>query len=197
MADTYGYGQPYPSPAPPAPVPGERPKTLTYAVYGMWLGAVLAVAGIVSALTMDTDELRRAMVEGAEQQPTYDPSAVDAERIADVMVPIIVVLAVVSGVVALGLWIWMAIVNAKGRGWARIVATVFGALAIASGLGTLANLGASTATGMQVAPGGGSIVLSAVNLVLAVALIVLLWVRPTNEYVNAVTAHRKALQGRR
>lgn len=196
MADQYGY-QPYPVPtATPAALP-ERPKTLTYAVYGMWLGAVLTIVGMVLTLTMDTDDLRRAMIEGAEQQPTYDSSTIDAGSIADVMVPIIMIGTVVFGLITLGLWIWMALVNAKGRGWARIVATVFGALAIASGMGNFANLGASSGAGMQVALGGGGLALSIVNLALAIAIVVLLWLKPSSAYIEAVTAHRKAAQGLR
>ena len=32
--------------------------------------------------------------------------------------------AVVIGILAVGLWIWMARANAKGRTWARVVASV-------------------------------------------------------------------------
>ncbi|MHB1593508.1 MAG: hypothetical protein ACYCU3_04955 [Streptosporangiaceae bacterium] len=39
-----------------------------------------------------------------------------------------VALAVVSGLIGVGLWLWMAWANKGGRRWARIVATVLFAL---------------------------------------------------------------------
>jgi hypothetical protein len=36
-----------------------------------------------------------------------------------------VTVAVLGGLVAIGLWLWMAWANGRGHGWARIVATVF------------------------------------------------------------------------
>ena len=39
-----------------------------------------------------------------------------------------VVTSVIGGVIAVGLWLWMAWANGRGRRWARIVATVFFAI---------------------------------------------------------------------
>lgn len=69
MSDPYGYNQPV-----------ERPKTLTYAVYGMWLGGLLSIVSTVFLLTTDTTEMKTLMVTEMEKQPTYDPSIFDARR---------------------------------------------------------------------------------------------------------------------
>lgn len=192
MADTYGYGQPYPSPASPAPVPGERPKTLTYAVYGMWLGALLEIASIIVFLTMDTAEMRALMVTEMEKQPTYDPTVLDAQNLADVMIPIIQVGGVVFGLLSVGLWIWMAVMNGRGRNWARITATVFGALALLSSLSSVGNLAGNAALGGATVPTSPlGVVLAIIDPLLVIALLVLLWVRPTSTYVSAVSAARK------
>lgn len=131
MSDPYGYSQ-----------PAERPKTLTYAVYGMWLGGLLSIVSTVFLLTTDTTEMKTLMVTEMEmeKQPTYDPSVLDARELADVMIPIIQIGGAFFGLIALGLWIWMAVMNGKGRNWARVTGTVFGALSLAGSLSTLGNL---------------------------------------------------------
>lgn len=178
---------PYASPAGPVGDPDHRPLTLTLAVVGMYVGAVLAVVGIIVLLTMDTGDLRQQMIDSLKKQPTYDPSTLDADSFADTMVSVIKVAGAVGGVIQLGLWIWMAVVNGKGRNWARITATVFGAIAVVSGLGGLVAAGASASMGMSVASGGGNTALSIVNLVLSIAILVLLWLPASSAFYRAVT----------
>lgn len=192
MSAQYGYNQPYPAPVAPPTTPGERPKTLTYAVIGMWIGAVLNVASTVLLLTMDMSEMKTLMVTEMEKQPTYDPSVFDAQELADVIVPIIQIGGTVLGLITLGLWIWMAIMNGKGRGWARITGTVFGALSLVSSLSSIGNLAGNAALGGIAVPmSAGSVVLAIVEPLLVIAILVLLWVRPSSDYFNAVGAARK------
>ncbi|TQL66714.1 hypothetical protein FB381_0579 [Nocardioides albertanoniae] len=193
MSDQYGYQQPYPAPAAPPMAPVERPKTLTYAVIGMWIGALLDVVSTIVLLTTDMAEMKKLIVTEMEKQPTYDPSVFEAENMADVIVSIVQIGGVVFGVISLGLWIWMAIMNGKGRNWARITATVFGSLSLISSLSSLGNLaGSSTFGDVSVPTSAGSVVVTVAQLLLVIAILVLLWMSPTNAYVNAVTAQRKA-----
>lgn len=187
-------GNPYAAPPAPAGDPGRRPLTLTLAVAGLWLGALLSIATMVMVFTMDTTEVRQMMIDSMEQQPTYDPAVLDAESFADAFVPMIKVIGIASGLLSLGLWTWMAIINAKGRNWARITATVLGGLGLMGQLSTLGNLGANSAIGMQTAVGGGGIALTVVNVLLAIAILVLLWMPTTNAYVQAVTASKRQQQ---
>ena len=181
MSDPYSYSQ-----------PAERPKTLTYAVIGMWVGAALSIVSGVVLLTMDTAELKTLMVTELEKQPTYDPSVLDAREMADVFVPIIQIGGVVLGLIALGLWIWMAVMNGKGRNWARITATIFGALSLAGSMSSLANVTGDAALGGATVPMSTvGTVLAVVNPFLVVAILVLLWVRPSSAYFSAVGAARQ------
>lgn len=192
MSHPYAYSQPHP--AGPPTVPTERPKTLTYAVYGMWLGAFLSVVSmILTVVGYDAGTMRDAMMTGFEDDPRLEDSGLDPGSFIDAFIPVLMVGIVVLGVVTLGLWIWMAVVNGKGRNWARIVATVFGAFAVFGSLSSIANIpaalsmdAADTVMVLQ------SVVLGLVDLALAITILVLLWVPSTNAYVNAVTAQRRA-----
>jgi len=181
MSDPYGYSQPI-----------ERPTTLTYAVYGMWLGGLLSVVSSVFLLTMDTTEMKTLMITEMEKQPTYDPSVFDAREMADVFVPLIQIGGAVFGLIAIGLWIWMAVMNGKGRNWARVTGTVFGSLSLAGSLSTLGNLAGNAALGGATMPmSAGSTVLAIIDPLLVIAILVLLWVRPSSAYFNAVGAARQ------
>lgn len=181
MSNPYGHSQ-----------PAERPKTLTYAVIGMWVGGLLNIVSTALLFTMDTAEMKSLFVTEMEKQPTYDPSVFDAEEMVDVIVPIIQIGGVVLGAITLGLWIWMAIMNGKGRNWARITATVFGALSLAGSLSSVGNIAGNAALGGATMPmSTASVVLSALDPLLVIAILVLLWLRPSSAYISAVGAARR------
>jgi hypothetical protein len=71
----------------------------------------------------------------------------------------------------------MAVMNGKGRNWARVTGTVLGALSLAGSLSSLGNLAGT--------------VLAVVDPLLVVAILVLLWVRPSSAYFSAVGAARQ------
>jgi hypothetical protein len=70
----------------------------------------------------------------------------------------------------------MASANGAGKSWARIVATVLGALGVVSTLFAL-----TTATGTTVA-------LQVISLLLAIAILVLLWLPASSAYFRARSA---------
>ncbi|MEI7054998.1 hypothetical protein WBG06_04205 [Nocardioides sp. CCNWLW239] len=192
MSDPYGYHQPHPSPTAPAAAPIERPKTVTYAVYGMWIGGLLTVLSSVFLFTTDTTEMRALMVSEMEKQPTYDPAVLDAQEVADVLVPIIQVGGALFGLITLGLWIWMAVMNGKGRNWARVTGTVFGGLSLAGSMSSLTNIAGNAALGGASMPtSAASTALAIVDPLLVIAILVLLWVRPSSAYFSAVGAERQ------
>ncbi|MBG6094266.1 hypothetical protein [Nocardioides luteus] len=181
MSDPYGYNQPI-----------ERPKTLTYAVYGMGLGGLLTIVSTAFLFTMDTAEMKSLMVTEMEKQPTYDPSVFDAREMVDVIVPIIQIGGAVFGVITLGVWIWMAVMNGRGRNWARITATVLGALSLATSLSSVGNLAGNAALGGATMPmSAGNVVLAVLDPLLVIAILVLLWLRPSSAYFSAVGAARQ------
>ena len=90
-------------------------------------------------------------------------------------------IAVVVGLISVGLWLWMASANGKGRSWARIVATVLGALSVLSLLSSVAQGQMTTL----------NLVVSLVSLALAVAILVLLWRKESSAYYDAVKAQQR------
>jgi hypothetical protein len=165
--DPQSTGQPGPAPAygqapaaqagygaakPPIPAPA------ALAVKLMYVGAGLAVLGILASFLLQ-DQMR----EQIENQPGLTETQIDAAM------SIGLVIGIVVGLLAVGLWVLNAVFNAKGKQWARILATVLGGLNIVF---TLIGF-------VQPAP-MLSRILSIVSMLLALAIVVLLW-RPENK----------------
>lgn len=111
--------QPYPSSGqePPQQRP-PVPQSVRMAVNFMYAGAVLSVVELIIGLTT-IGSLRSVL---KTTNPNLTANQVHAALVAGVA------LAVVSGLIGVGLWLWMASANRAGKGWARTVATVFFAL---------------------------------------------------------------------
>ena len=168
-----GTGAESPPPPPPGPEapPLERPSSLSTAVRLMQLGAVLSLLSvIVSLLTLDSmkESIGDAM---RDADPNVSQTTIDAAYSVGI------VSGVIGGVIAVGLWLWMAWKNGQGRSWARIVATVFGALNL---IFTLLSLGSPGMTAVSLGFG-------AINLVLAAVILVLLWRKSSSAYYEAVS----------
>ncbi|MGE9808652.1 MULTISPECIES: hypothetical protein [unclassified Janibacter] len=120
-----------PGPGHEAPVAVTRPPAMDRAVQLMKVGAVLSLINLL--LTFVMKDTVRDVVEkaAADAGTTVTPEQLDAAVTASLAV------GVVSGLIGAGLWLWMASANGKGRGWARIVATVFFALQLLSFLANL------------------------------------------------------------
>jgi len=109
--------QPYPSSSPELPEqgPAEPPTSVRNAVRLMYAGAALsAIVVIVTLVTIAS--LKSGIL---AKHPNYTPTQRHNAEIAAV------VTSVIGGLIAIGLWLWMAWANRRGRNWARIVAAVF------------------------------------------------------------------------
>ena len=108
--------QPYPAPEPPEePERIEPPGPVRTAVKLMYAGAALsAITVIVTLVTVGS--LKSGIL---ARYPEYTPAQRHNAEIAAVTS------AILGGVVAIGLWLWMAWANRGGRNWARIVSAVF------------------------------------------------------------------------
>jgi hypothetical protein len=149
--------------------PLEQPSSMRTAVMLMRAGAVVSLIGIVvTLLTLATlkDDIRSSL---AHNSPTYTQSDVDT------FYKTAVALSVILGLVAIGLWLWMASMNGKGRSWARIVATVLGILNVLSFLSTV-TVGNATAS---------SLVFALVNVVIGVTTLVFLYRPESTAYYKA------------
>jgi hypothetical protein len=120
--------QPYPSSA--KPVEPERPPappSVQNAVKLMYVGAAVStVSLLISLLSIgDTkDAIRKA-------RPTLSAAQVNQLN------TFIITLAIVSGVIGVALWLWMARANGQGKNWARIMSTVLFGLATIDLFGVL------------------------------------------------------------
>lgn len=108
--------RPYPSSSQmPEPARAEPPDSVRNAVRLMYGGAALsAVVLIVTLLTISS--LKHGIF---ARHPDYTAVQRHNAEIAAV------VTAVIGGLIAIGLWLWMAWANGRGRNWARIVSAVF------------------------------------------------------------------------
>jgi hypothetical protein len=112
--------QPYPSSG--KPVEPERPPappSVLNAVKLMYVGAAISTVSLVIALIDiggTKDAIRKA-------RPSLTATQVNQLN------TFIITLAIVSGVLGVALWLWMARANGQGRNWARILSTVLFGLA--------------------------------------------------------------------
>jgi hypothetical protein len=178
-----GPAEPYP-PMQPGNMPGPSggnapvpvaPPSIQRAVLLMKVGAALSVLSIL--ITLLTRDSLRSQVQSTLRKSN---PALTSQQI-DTAVSIGVVTAVVVGLISAGVWWWMASANGKGRSWARIVATVLGALSVLSLVSSLAQ-GQMTAL---------NLIVSLVSLAVAVTVLVLLWRKESSAYYDAVKAQQR------
>lgn len=152
------------------------PAAVRLAVRLMWVGAVVSLISTVVALA--TYDTFRDTV--AEQARTIDP-AVSQDAI-DTQIAVGITFAVVIGVIGALVWLWIAWKNGQGRAWARTVATVLGGLNIVFTLLSFASGQTESAV----------LLLSLVNLVLAIAILVLLWRKESTSFFDAASNRHTA-----
>ena len=112
--------QPYPTggqgQVPPPQVPAPQP--VTRAVRLMYAGAALSALEIILGL-VSIGSLKSAIT---SHYPHYTAHQIHALEVGTIAI------AVVIGAISMGLWLWMAWANGRGKSWARIVASVLFAL---------------------------------------------------------------------
>jgi hypothetical protein len=143
----------------------EQPPSIVTAVRLMWVGAGLSALGILFTL-FQTDAIRDQV---EEDNPSFTSSEVDTA------VSVGIGFAVVFGLIGVGLWLWMASANGQGKSWARIVATVLGALNV---VGAVFSLAVNPATLL-------SVLVTIVSLILAVVILVLLYRPESSRFYEA------------
>jgi hypothetical protein len=112
--------EPYPSSG--KPVEPERPPappSVLNAVKLMYVGAAISTVSLVISL-VDIGGTKDAI---KKARPSLTAAQVNQLN------TFIITLAIVSGVIGVALWLWMARANSQGRNWARITSTVLFGLA--------------------------------------------------------------------
>jgi hypothetical protein len=98
--------------------PTAKPREVRLAVILMYVGAALSVASLVSLFSAGTREQIRREAEKAvlRQKGTAD----QAEALASNTFTFIIVL----GIIMIALWIFLALMNDRGKNWARLTASI-------------------------------------------------------------------------
>ena len=158
--------QPYPTggaaePEPQRPAP---PTPVVQAVKLMYAGAIVSAISLI--ITLATVGSLKTAIHNAD--PTLRASKLHSAEVAAVAV------AIIFGLIGIGLWLWMAYANKAGKNWARITATVF------FGLDTL-----SVLTSFRQAEPVLSRLISILIWLIGLGVIVLLYQRESSAYFGA------------
>lgn len=146
------------------------PSSVLTAVHLMWAGAVLdLLLGIVSALRAESVVTETVRSSGVATDPGFVDLVGTGARVG----------GVVGALVTGALWMWMATANGSGRAWARVVASVFYAVALLSTFVT--TLGRDLVALLLVLPG----------FVVGSVAVVLLWLPASSQYYDAVRRRRR------
>jgi asparagine N-glycosylation enzyme membrane subunit Stt3 len=161
----YGDSPGAPSNMPPPPQRPGPPASVLTAVKLMYAGAALSAIMFVIGLTQK-DTIRKAVM---AQNPAYTASQIDTAA------NFFLVFGAVTGIIGLGLWLWMASANKKGQTWARVTSAVlFGLYTLAL---ALTIVGAGYATIQKI--------LGVVIWLVGLGAIVFLWRSDSSGYFNA------------
>jgi hypothetical protein len=152
-----------------APTPPAQPPSIRRAVRLMQVGAALSLLSLVITLATVSSLKSHLHEQLRQSNTTLSTSDFNATY------HFVVASAVVSYLVAVALWLWMAWKNGQGRAWARIVSTVLGVINLLSSVYTI-SAGHSLAV---------SDLLTVVDLVLAVVILVLLWRAESSDFYAA------------
>lgn len=150
-----------------------RPPAMDQAVLLMKVGAALSLVGLL--LTF----VSRGAIRDGVQQASQDAGGTMTAAQVDAAVSVGIATGIAGGLIGVALWLWMASANGKGRPWARIVATVFFAISVLSGLFALSQPGPIL-----------SRLLSIVSVLLGAYIIVLLYKKESTEFYRAGSGPR-------
>jgi hypothetical protein len=145
----------------PAPLVN-APQSVLRAVRVMYVGLAASLLGVVVDLTT----LSATRSEILKRNPGYTAAQLNSAEHLEIGV------FIAGGLIGAALWLWMAQKCRAGKGWARVVSTVF------FGIETLSVLaGAAGATG-----GGLTRVYGLVVWVIGLTAIIFLWQRSSSDY---------------
>jgi len=113
--------QPYPTSGeqPPEPQRPPIPNSVQTAVKLMYAGAALSFVELVVGLATIGSLKSAIEAAGRRAGKHYTPHQVHQLEVTSI------IFAVIVGVIAIGLWLWMARANQAGHSYARITGTVF------------------------------------------------------------------------
>jgi hypothetical protein len=148
----------------PGSVYSEPPPSVVMAVRLMYAGAVVSALSLIVGLAT-IGGLRNSL---HKAQPTLTPT-----QLHDLQT-IVVVGSIFIGLISIGLWLWMALMNKAGKSWARIVATVLFGLDTLFLLLGVARSGAAAGT-----------LVSILTWLIGLGAVIYLWRKDASAYFSA------------
>jgi hypothetical protein len=106
---------------PQSSLDSEPPATVQWAVKLMLAGAAVSTVSLVFALIVTTSVKSSLVRWNATEPKAKQLTASQLNSLATYYI----VSTIIIGLIAIGLWLWMARMNTAGRNWARITASVF------------------------------------------------------------------------
>ncbi|MGH3487839.1 MAG: hypothetical protein ACRDP8_07975 [Actinopolymorphaceae bacterium] len=100
--------------------PTAKPREIRLAVILMYVGAALSVASLLSLFSTGTRSQIRSEAENAVKRQKPPGTAEQAEALANNTFTFIIVL----GIIMIAIWVFLALMNDRGKNWARLTATV-------------------------------------------------------------------------
>ena len=168
--------QPYPSTGKPVePERGPAPPAVLNAVKLMYVGAAVSTVSLVISLASiggTKDAIKKA-------RPSLTATQVNQLN------TFIIALAVVSGVIGVALWLWMARKNGEGKNWARILSSVLFGLATLDLFGVLSQ--PKTALGL---------VFPLLTWLVGLGAVVLLWRKESTEFFKPLGRYDPSIDAR-
>lgn len=151
------------------------PPPVHTAIRLMRAGALFSIVGLVVGL-LSSSAIKDKIATNLSARNQLTQATLDGSY------HFVLVNLVVGAIAGAAIWLWMARANSHGRSWARTLATF---LAVFNVLDYLLVLGRHQATFVQ-------LLVSAVNLVLAVIIVVLLWRRESSDFYFLNSRRRRA-----
>jgi hypothetical protein len=159
--------QPYPSGG--STVEPERPAapaTVVNAVKLMYAGAAVSTISLIVSLVS---------IGGTKAQIRKARHSLTVTQVNQLNT-FIIALALLSGIVGIALWLWMARANSQGKNWARIVSTVLFCLATLDLVGVVGE--PKTVLGL---------IFPVLTWLIGVATVFLLWRAPSSAFFKSQT----------
>lgn len=145
--------------------PASAPQSVLRAVRVMYVGLAASLIGIVVGMTT-LSSTRSAIL---KRNPSYTAAQLNSAEHLQIG------FLIAGGIIGAALWLWMAQSCRAGKGWARVVSTVF------FGIDTL-----SVLVGAAAVQGGGlSRIFGILVWVIGLIAIILLWQRSSSDYFRA------------
>ena len=146
---------------PETPAVQQAPTSVQTAVRLMYSGAVISAISFILGLAT-LGNLKHTL---QKDHPSYTTAHINS------LVTASIVFIIVVGIIGVGLWLWMARMNLRGRNWARILGTVFFAI------DTLDLLGVFRGSANAI-----SAVFAIVTWLVGLGAVIMLWRRESTAY---------------